>query len=227
MTDPAGAPPCRALLWDNDGVLVDTERWYFAATREVLATVGVELTAALFCEHFLVRAEGAWHLAAARGCDDRAIEELRRRRNARYLALLEREPVAVPGVREALAALRPHFTMGIVTSSRRDHFAAIHARTGLLPFFDFVLTREDYARSKLDPEPYRLAVARTGRPAAACLAIEDTPRGLAAAHAAGVACWVVPNALGPRDGFAGAQRVLADVPAVARMLLADRQAAPA
>ncbi len=203
--------PYRAILWDNDGVLVDTERWYLQSTREVLATVGIDLTEALYFEHFLASSGGIAPLATARGLSSDQIEELRRRRNALYQSHLKQQPLTIPGVRETLAALRPRFAMGIVTSSRRDHFHSIHRRTGLLEFFDFVLTSEDYAESKPAPDPYLAGIARTGCAPAECLAIEDAPRGLAAARAAGIDCWVIPTELSRPADFSGAARILRKV----------------
>jgi len=218
MTHPH-PPIYGAILWDNDGVLVDTERWYFQATREVFAEVGVELTAELYFEHFLSRSGGAWHLAAAHGLGEAEIASLRGARNARYQRLLEQEPITIAGVRETLQALRPHFAMGIVTSSRRAHFETIHRRTGLLEFFDFALTLEDYPHSKPAPDPYLAAIARSGLPAARCLAIEDAPRGLVAARAAALDCWVIPTEFTRSANFAAANRILGTVADVASLLL--------
>src|SRR5215471_17125357 len=94
--------PHRAILWDNDGVLVDTERWYFQATRDILAEVGVDLTEALYFEHFLANANGTWHLATARGLSETEIAGLQQKRNERYQYALEHQPLAIPGVRETL-----------------------------------------------------------------------------------------------------------------------------
>ena len=69
----------KAIFWDNDGVLVDTERLYFRATQQVLATVGIPLTTAQYIDFFLVQGTGAWHLAAAQGLSPSAIEQLRHR----------------------------------------------------------------------------------------------------------------------------------------------------
>lgn len=211
-----------AILWDNDGVLVDTERWYFQATREVFAEVGVDLTLELYFEYFLSRSGGAWHLASARGLSEVDIATLRRDRNERYEGLLEKESITIIGVRETLQALRPHFVMGIVTSSRRKHFETIHRRTGLLEFFDFVLTLEDYARSKPAPDPYLAAIARSGLPSYRCLAIEDAPRGLAAARAAALDCWVIPTEFTQHADFTGATRILNKFSDVASVLLGGR-----
>ncbi len=66
----------KAIFWDNDGMLVDTERLYFRATQEVLATIGIPLTTEHYIDLFLVHGTGAWHLAAERGLSPSAIEQL-------------------------------------------------------------------------------------------------------------------------------------------------------
>lgn len=212
----------KALLWDNDGVLVDTERWYFQATREVLAEVGIELTEALYFEHFLASSNGVSQLAAGRGFSETEITTLRQKRDKLYEHHLVHQPLAIPGVRETLQALRPHFTMGIVTSSRRSHFETIHQRTGFLEYFDFAITSDDCENCKPAPDPYLQAIARSGFPAASCLAIEDAPRGLVAARAAGLDCWIIPTTLSRYADFSGATRMLNGITEVASLLLGSR-----
>jgi HAD superfamily hydrolase (TIGR01509 family) len=212
----------KALLWDNDGVLVDTERWYFQATREVLAEAGIDLTEVLYFEHFLATSNGISLLAAARGFGGIEITRLRQKRDERYEHHLKHQPLAIPGVRETLQALRPHFAMGIVTSSRRSHFETVHKSTGFLEFFDFVLTDSDYERCKPAPDPYLQAIARSGFPAANCLAIEDAPRGLISARAASLDCWIVPTSLSRYADFSSATRILSGVTEVASLLLSTR-----
>ncbi len=125
------------------------------------------------------------------------------------------------GVKDALGELRGKVAMAIVTSSRRVHFDAMHAGTGLIPYFDFVLVREDYTLSKPDPEPYLTAMKKSGFGPEECLVVEDSPRGLASALAAGIRCLVVPNELTKGNAFAGAWRILescSQVPAEIRRL---------
>jgi HAD superfamily hydrolase (TIGR01509 family) len=196
----------QALLWDHDGVLVDTERLYFQATRELLAETGVELTAADYRRYLLVANTGAWHLAAAQGYDEAAIASLRKRRDQRYHSLLLNEEVLIPGVPQLLAQLHARTRMAVVTSSKRAHFEAIHDRTDLTRYFELILTREDYVLSKPDPEPYRTALARMGLRAEQCLVLEDSERGLVAAKAAGLPCWVIPSELTRESSFALADR---------------------
>ncbi|MDP2360785.1 MAG: HAD family phosphatase [bacterium] len=198
----------KALFWDNDGILVDTERLYFQATRESLGSVGIDLSPAQYLEWFMVQGCGAWHLAEERGLAPEAVEALRRERNERYHELLRREDLVIPGVREVLETLFGRFTMGIVTSSEREPFEIIHRRAGLLPFFQFVLAHGDFTHSKPHPEPYLRALERSGFRQDECLVIEDTERGLAAATAAGLRCVVVPTELARGCAFHGAWRVL-------------------
>lgn len=211
--------PFQAIFWDNDGVLVDTERLYYRATREALAEKGLELTPELYFQYFLASDRGTVAFATDRGLAESEAVQIRERRNRNYRELLQTEPIAIAGVREALETLRPHFRMGIVTSSLRSHFETIHRRTGLLGYFDFVLAQNDYAASKPSPDPYLAAIAKCSVPPDRCLAIEDAPRGLVSAKAAGIACWVIPNALTRFDTFAHADRVLPSVTAVAAALL--------
>jgi len=201
----------KAVLWDNDGVLVDTEQLYFKATQHVLASAGIGLTEEQYIELFLVQGRGAWHLAEEQGVPGEEIDRLRHQRNVLYGEWLAEAPRLSAGVTEVLDALHGRYSMGVVTSSRRDHFDVIHRSTDLLRYFDFVVTADDVSRTKPDPELYLRAVERSGVAADACVAIEDSERGLASATGAGIKCLVVPSGLTRHQRFAGAHRILGSV----------------
>ncbi|MFT5088173.1 MAG: HAD superfamily hydrolase (TIGR01509 family) [Candidatus Latescibacterota bacterium] len=198
----------KAILWDNDGVLVDTEHLYFRACREAVARIDIELSEARFIDLFLKKSEGLSALMRERGLGADEMEACTRWRNARHAELLQQGVPVIEGVREVLDVLHGKVCMGIVTSSRREHFEIVHAKTDLLPYFDFVLLREDYGESKPDPEPYLEAMRRNGLVAAECLVVEDSDRGLRAALAAGVRCAVIPQGLTRGLDFSGAWRML-------------------
>ncbi|MGD8414538.1 MAG: HAD family phosphatase [Candidatus Latescibacterota bacterium] len=204
-------PPFEAILWDNDGVLVDTEHIYFKTTRRVLAEIGVELDLEGYQRLFLSASGGAWHLARELGYDDARVNLLRQRRNDLYMEALEEADFEIPGAREVLESLHPQYRMAVVTSSRRAPFEAIHRKTGFMRYFEFALVREDYERSKPDPEPYLTAAQRLGVPANECLVIEDSERGLRAAKAAGMSCWVIPTDLTSAGDLTEADQTLSDV----------------
>ncbi len=215
--------PPRAILWDNDGVLVDTEVLYFRATRETFATVGFDLTDALFREHFLARSQGTWHLLE--GFEASAIAELRATRDRRFRALIESEPLPIDGAGEVLETLAGRVSMGVVTSSRRANFEAIHARTGFDAHFEFVVTGDDVERTKPDPEAYLRGLEEAGCAPGDALAIEDSERGLAAARAAGIRCWVIPTELSAEGDFSGAERVLERIDEIPALLGIDHSSA--
>jgi HAD superfamily hydrolase (TIGR01509 family) len=209
----------QAVFWDNDGVLVDTEKLYFQATRELLLQAGVTLTEKLFNKISLVEGRSAFDLAEGSSREEIAI--LQEQRNRRYTELLRGNIPILDGVKDALGELRGKVAMAIVTSSRRIHFDAMHAGTGLIPYFDYVLVREDYTLSKPDPEPYLKAMKKSGFGPEECLVVEDSPRGLASAIAAGIRCLVVPNELTRENTFTGAWRILescSEIPAEIRRL---------
>lgn len=173
----------RAILWDNDGVLVDTEKVFFEANRRELAVLGVEASWADFEEINLRRGQSLLSLSGLDGDDLRALFA---RRDALYRELLSTEEIAIAGMGELLGRLAPRFRMGIVTSSHREHFEIIHARSGLLRHFAFHVVREDYPLSKPHADAYLAGIDQAGLPPDRCLAVEDSPRGVAAAQAAGL-----------------------------------------
>jgi HAD superfamily hydrolase (TIGR01509 family) len=208
--------PFDFIFWDNDGVLVDTEGLYYEASRDALATIGFELTPSQFAAISLASGRSVFELATV---DEALMAALRDWRNQRYSQLLQARQLLLPGVRTTLGQLAASKRMAIVTSSRRDHFELIHAATDLLHYFEFILCREDYRAAKPDPEPYLLAVQRSGRDPRHCLVIEDSTRGLLAAKAAGLTCWVIPSAQTRGQDFAAADRVLTDITDVAGLLI--------
>jgi HAD superfamily hydrolase (TIGR01509 family) len=198
----------KAIFWDNDGVLVDTEGLYYLATRQVLETVGVSLTKEQYVELLLVQGKPPWYLAAEKGVTPDEMERLRDRRNDIYTELLQRENIIIDGAQEVIEELSKKYIMGIVTSSRPDHFEVIHRRTGFLKYFQFAITLGDYSRSKPNPEPYLKALERSGFRADECLVVEDSERGLTAAKEAGIRCIVIPNEFTRGCNFTGAHKVM-------------------
>ena len=209
----------KAIIWDNDGVLVDTERLYYCATKEVLSGVGIELSIDLFIEFSLKQGESAFNLALQQGVKPYKIVELRRERNRVYRQLLLSENILIEGVEEVLQNLYGHFTMGIVTSSARDHFQTIHERINLLKYFNFFYTREDYTYSKPHPDPYLTAIRLNNIKKDECIIIEDSERGLCAAKKAGIRCLIIPNHLTRNCDFSGAYCVLDSIKEVGLELL--------
>lgn len=205
----------RFILWDHDGVLVDTERWYFAALQEAMRPLGVELDHATYLR-FMADGRMHWELALARGATTAEIERQRAVRNRLYQEFLQREAIEITGVKETLEDLSTRHRMAVVTTSRREDFELIHRSRNLLTRMEFVLTIEDYAAPKPHPAPYLAALQRFGADPADAVAIEDSARGLKSALAAGLDCIVIRHPFTAAQDFSGAWRIvdsIRDVPA--------------
>lgn len=214
----------RYLLWDHDGVLVDTERWYFEATRSVLARVDIELSQPQYLE-FMARGHSCWDLARASGILDHKIDVLRSERDTLYQEFLRTRPIEIEGVAEVLAELAAQYQMAIVSTSRRVDFELIHADRDLLRHFEFALTIENYELPKPHPDPYLAGLARFRAQAADAVVLEDSARGLRSARAAGIRCLSIRSAFTASQDFAGAWRVLDSIRDVPRALATQQGAA--
>ena len=222
MTDlpqPSSSNMPFTVLWDNDGVLVDTEELYFQATKSILKTVGIELTPEQFKDISLRRGESTFTLAAQQGFSNEEIAQLRAQRDRLYEDRLGSQSWAVDDVEEVLRSLHDQIRMGVVTSTRRQHFEIAHARTGLKKYLDFVMAHEDYQRSKPHPDPYLTAMERHGLRPDECIVVEDSERGLTAAMAAGLECLVVLSQWTKDGDFRGARKVLENVSCVPEEVL--------
>lgn len=180
------------ILFDHDGVLVDTEFWYYKAGARALADIGLTLDRDQYLRD-MSQGSGTWAQARAAGVDEQTIRRQRELRNDYYQEYLRTEPIEIKGVVEALAELSAYVRMAIVTTARRADFDVIHEERHVRQFMDFVLVREDYTRAKPHPEPYLTALKRFGADKEETLVVEDSSRGLHSAVAAGIDCAIVHN----------------------------------
>jgi HAD superfamily hydrolase (TIGR01509 family) len=192
------------ILFDHDGVLVDTELWYYRAGQRALADVGVELDKEQYLRD-MSRGLGTWTRARAAGIDEATIRRQREVRDAYYREYLRTEPIEIEGVVDTLAELSEYVRMAIVTTAKRVDFELIHEKRPIRAFMDFVLVREDYEFAKPHPEPYLTGLKRFGASKGETLVVEDSSRGLNSAVAAGIDCVVVDNDFTKAQDFSQAK----------------------
>jgi HAD superfamily hydrolase (TIGR01509 family) len=201
----------KTILFDNDGVLVDTEKYFFESTKLILAKNGIELTEDKFIELTLIGNEGGWRLARDAGFSEEEIDQMRIERNQIYSKYLSGGKLLIDGAAKTLAELSRKYKLGIVTSSKKNHFDLIHRDTNILHYFSFVLTRQDYSKSKPSPEPYLKALEMSGCLAHECVVVEDSVRGLSASCGAGIKCIIIPNRLTLNCDFSKAWKTLKSI----------------
>ena len=189
-----------AILFDMDGLLLDTERLSRASMIEVVHGMGYAMTDALFATLIGIPVDGNRVQLAAEFGPGFDYDEMRARQRALDRARHGLSRPLRPGAREIIervAALG--IPAAVATSSMREKTLSHLAHTGLLPMIDAVVTRDDVARGKPFPDLYLAAAAALGQPPAACLALEDSHAGVRSAHAAGVPVIMVPDLLPATD----------------------------
>ena len=183
------------LVFDFDGVIIDTEVPTYTAWQEVFESFGQSVDRALWSE---IIGGGqklfdtmAYLESIVGPLPDR--EAVRRRKNERADKMIAESPV-LPGVLDHLAdAHRLGLKLAVASSSSRDWVEGHLAERGLLEYFAAIVTRDDVSRVKPDPALYATAVERVGSEPASAFAIEDSLNGVTAAKRAGLLCVAVPN----------------------------------
>lgn len=207
-----------AIFFDNDGVLVDTEHLYFAASQRVFEEVGSSLERDVFIDLSLRQGRSVFDVLRDEGVGEPEIVRLRQRRDEIYRTSVAAGVEVYEGVHETVAALAARYPMAIVTSAHRDDFELAHRDSGLLHHFAFVLASGEYARHKPHPDPYLEAAERLRVPPERCVVVEDSVRGLQAAVAAGMHCLAIPHALTAGGDFGAAAAVLSCIREVPRAI---------
>ncbi len=175
----------KGFFFDLDGTLVDTHRANFEAYRQALDDFGVQLTFDDFKKSIGHQAKTflpwfAPHLSATE------LEEIAKKKKHYYkdcvhLSVLNRRLV------DFLVYLKPHHTIVLVTTAKRENAETMLRHHNLLGLFDLTITFEDVANSKPSPEAYELALERTNLKPSEVIAFEDSPSGVSAASDAGIA----------------------------------------
>ena len=226
----ASKPPVlAAVVFDMDGLLVDTEplsyrAWVAHLARDFGATLSEDDHAAMVGTDEL----GSWTIARDRlglAVDlPGGLATLRAARAALYRAVLADGVTPMPGAIELARACRDAgLRVGLASSSAMAQITTILAGLGLTGLFDALTSGEEVPASKPDPAIYALACARLGAAPAACVALEDSRPGVLAARAGGLRCLAVPNAYTAAHDLSAASAV---VPSLVGVTPADLAALP-
>lgn len=211
----------KAVLFDMDGVIFDSERAVLAVWREVAGELGLVGIDAVFirCVGVTIKRTREIFLEAYPGLD---FETFDRRVRARFLALYDKGRLPVkPGARETLALLRDQgIPLALASSTRTEAVRRELEEAGLLGFFDAVVGGDMVTRSKPDPEIFLTAAAKLGAVPADCFVVEDSFNGVRAGRAGGFRTLMVPDMLPPdREMEEKAERILKDLFEAGRYIL--------
>lgn len=210
--------PIRAVLFDHDGTLVDSEPTHFLMWKEVLAAYGISLQKQQYQDHYAgaPTASNAIEMVSRFAINEVPAKLAEVKNSATRVFLAGTAFPLMPSVKEVLSSLRScGLRLAIVTGAGRDGVQATLRAHSLDGHFETVVSGDDVRRSKPAPDCYLLAAERLGLHPSECIAIEDTEHGVEAATSAGVACLAVPTDMSRHHDFARATAVFADLKAAA------------
>lgn len=205
------------ILFDNDGVLVETEKWYFEANKKALKLLGLNLEME-FYQNIMVKGGSAFELAVLHNIEHSIIEKHRSIRDSFYQEFITTKDISIQNVKDTLKELSKRYKMAIVTTSRRVDFELIHKNSGITNFMDFVLCVEDYKRAKPHPDPYLKGLEKFNSKDFEAIVVEDSQRGLESSKRANIDCIVVKNEFTQKQDFSKADYFINNIEELKKLL---------
>lgn len=207
----------KAIIFDCDGVIADSEPLHFAAMRQVLAEEGIALTEEIYTREYLALDDRGCYTKAfrdhGRSLTDDHLRELIARKADRLEPVMSAGLRIFPGVAEFIRAAAAKYPLAVASGALRHEIEMILRHAGVRDCFAAVVSAEDVTRGKPDPESFQKACAALGAlrdggvAADECLVIEDSLHGVAAGKFAGMAVLAVTNSY-PREQLRAADAVI-------------------
>lgn len=214
----------KAILFDLDGTLVDSEQFHFSTWNEVLAESDVQLEFTDFLKNYA---------GTPLPANAKKLRELYQIDSPLDVLISRKERLNEERLKTMVIGLMPHVQetmdffeqtgvqMALVTASPRGDVNQMFSNNGLGKYFSLLITRSDVQHSKPHPESYNLAVEKLGLQKSECLVFEDTLNGLNAAKAAGLTCFVIQANEEDHEKLAAADQIFTDFEQAKNYLLAN------
>jgi HAD superfamily hydrolase (TIGR01509 family) len=209
----------QAIIFDMDGVIVDSEPWHERAFREVFAEIGFSANHGVDFPAYYGKSDLVlWRDFIARHRPAQALDELLARKEAKFAALLQREEPIFNGLPELIEKLALHYALALASGSRHPTINAVLALRDLRRFFRAIASSEDVPHGKPAPDIFLRTAELLAVRAPDCCVIEDSGAGVEAALAAGMQVIAITNSL-PAERLTRATRIVSTYQEIATLLL--------
>lgn len=179
--------PLKAVVWDMDGMIFDTERLSFVAWQAGAKSIGLEIDLPLFQSLIGMNSESIKRRLITTLGNDADVLELTRVASLEYDKLISKGPPLKAGARQCIELLKLlQVPQALATSSSRRYAERKLSHHALLDEFNAIVTGDQVSQGKPHPEPYLLAAERLSVDPACCIAFEDSVNGIASAYGAGM-----------------------------------------
>lgn len=181
-----------AVIWDLDGVIVDTAAHHFSSWRDVLKKRGVDFSYEEFRHTFGMRNHEIIGKILGDSISHKDMQSIASEKELAFRSQITGDLKVLPGVMKLLADLKNNnYKMALATSAPMENVKAILGAIGITEYFDAIISDEDVKKGKPDPEVFIKAAVRLGVKIPNCLVIEDSIAGIEAARRAGMKCIAV------------------------------------
>ena len=209
-----------AVIFDMDGLMIDSEKIYWAVGRQLAREYGKEVSDQTLGQMMGRSPIDSVALFARELRLSQSPRELHEIREARVQRTLEQGVDPMPGLREALAELKPRYRLGIATSAPMRLVEIVLRKLDIGRYFDAVQTSDGIQHGKPDPEIYLKAAEKLRVPPANCFVLEDSSNGVQAGRRAGAYVIAVPSQYTRDQDFGMANEIAIDLSDAARRILA-------
>jgi HAD superfamily hydrolase (TIGR01509 family) len=212
----------KAIIFDMDGVLVDSEPIHERAEMETCREFGMEVPKSEWHKFRGTKLEDIFsYISKTYGAGDEPIEKMIEIKIQKYLTIALAEMDMIPGAMDFLQELKKNkkYRYALTTSGRKMQQDKILSKFNLTDYFDIMITADDVKNGKPHPEPYATTVKKLELLPEDCLVIEDSDNGILSAKAAGcLACGITTTFDRKRLELAGADMVVSDFSELAKIL---------
>lgn len=185
----------KAIIFDMDGVLIDSEPMHMEIEQRMLQSIGVEISEEEMSQFIGTASQQMWETLINRYELKQSIDELHgvlTDYKTKYFS--DEDLEAIPGVKELLVNIKANnIKLAVASSSPLEHINIIIEKLKIKDFFEIVVSGDHVEMSKPNPEIFHLAAKRLGVNPSECVVIEDSTHGVSAAKAAGMTCVAYDN----------------------------------
>ncbi|HEX2981202.1 MAG TPA: HAD family phosphatase [Anaerolineaceae bacterium] len=206
--DPFERPKKQAILWDLDGVLIDTGEFHYRSWEETLPGYGIPFSRELFRQVFGMNNTGTLTRLAGHTLPADLIAEISRKKEENFRTQIRGQAELLPGVAVMLSAFHEAgLAQAVASSAPQENIDALIDELNIRRFFDAVIAGFRFP-SKPDPRTFLAAAEALRIPPTGCLVIEDSVAGVEGARHAGMKC-VAVTTTNPAEALTAADRVVA------------------